>query len=55
MEERHQRLAVDVFGEAAMLNADPVRLQQVFLNVLANASTRRVLIDARVHVRSDAA
>ena len=38
MEERHQRLAVDVFGEAAMLNADPVRLQQVFLNVLANAT-----------------
>ena len=36
--ERQQRLMLDVSGSAATLNVDPVRLQQVFLNVLANAT-----------------
>jgi signal transduction histidine kinase len=37
-QERQQRLVVDVSGSTASLNVDPVRLQQVLLNVLANAS-----------------
>jgi signal transduction histidine kinase len=52
MEERHQHLAVDVSGSAAMLNADPVRLQQVFLNVLANA-TAYTPPDGEIRVSAD--
>jgi signal transduction histidine kinase len=37
-EERHQRIHVDLPATGAPLNADPVRLQQVFLNVLSNAT-----------------
>jgi signal transduction histidine kinase len=38
-EERHQRMVVDLSERPARLNADPVRLQQVFLNVLSNATS----------------
>ena len=38
-DERQQRVVVDFPERSATLNADPVRLQQVFLNVLSNATT----------------
>ena len=38
-EERHQRMFVDLSDRPARLDADPVRLQQVFLNVLSNATS----------------
>jgi signal transduction histidine kinase len=38
VEERQQRIVVDLPGAGGELNADPVRLQQVFLNVLSNAT-----------------
>lgn len=38
VEQRHQRIIVDLPDRDVMLRADPVRLQQVFLNVLSNAT-----------------
>jgi signal transduction histidine kinase len=37
-DEKHQRLTVDLPDTGAVVSGDPVRLQQIFLNVLSNAT-----------------
>lgn len=53
VEERHQRIHVDLPERGAPLNADPVRLQQIFLNVLSNA-TAYTPPEGDIRVQADA-
>jgi signal transduction histidine kinase len=51
-EQRQQRILVDLPESDVMLNADPVRLQQVLLNVLSNA-TAYTPPHGEIRVRAD--